>query len=124
EEVDSLMASSKVFLTLSVIEGFGLAIGEALAHNLLVVCYDIPTLREVYGDCPYVRFVKIGKIKEVAYEVINLLKEDFMSSTGFSEPRDFIKRFSWLGVAQKEYSAIKAILSKKQVEKRGDYSCH
>jgi glycosyltransferase involved in cell wall biosynthesis len=129
EEVNSLMASSKVFLTLSTMEGFGLAIGEALAHNLSVVCYDIPTLREIYGDCPYVRFIKIGKIEEVASEVINLLKEDFMSQIGFSEPRDFIKRFSWLEVAQKEYSTIKAILSGKTVKKnflfrKRDYFCH
>jgi glycosyltransferase involved in cell wall biosynthesis len=106
QELKSFIVSSKIFVTLSVIEGFGLAIGEALKYGLPVICYDIPTLREIYGNCNNVIFIRLGDKQKVANEIIKLLRESNLKVNNL--PNIFHSN----EVIKKEYDAIKSVLVK------------
>lgn len=108
EKLSLLMSHCKVFLTLSRIEGFCFSIGEALAHNLPVVCFDIPVLREVYGHCSHIHFVRLGDLKCAADLVIHLIRREY--SAHETEPRECVKSFSWEEVSKKEYVSIKTLV--------------
>ncbi len=51
-EVWTIMSDARALLLPSFAEGFGMPVSEALAHNVPVVCSDLPALREVGGDVP------------------------------------------------------------------------
>lgn len=55
------MKASRVFVFPSLLEGWGLAVAEALACGLPVVCYDIPAIKEIFGGCKSVFLVPAGK---------------------------------------------------------------
>jgi glycosyltransferase involved in cell wall biosynthesis len=104
-----LMKASKIFLFPSMFEGWGMAVGEALACGLPVVCYDIPALREIFGECRSVFFVPIGDSERLAKVAKNLLRRnDFESLTSTSKA--FVKRFGWRKVALRDLQIISALL--------------
>ncbi len=99
------MKASKIFLFPSMFEGWGLAVGEALACGLPVVCYDIPALHEVFGDCESVFFVPLGNTVRFAEKVREILDRD--NSARFeSMSKEYVKRFSWKQVAAKDLKII------------------
>jgi glycosyltransferase involved in cell wall biosynthesis len=51
-EVSRLLVSSRALLLPSFAEGFGMPVAEALAHNVPVICSQLPALREAGGDAP------------------------------------------------------------------------
>lgn len=114
QDLLSLLMSSKVFVTLSTTEGWGLAMGEAVACGLPVVCYEIPSLREVYDSCNSVRLVEIGNTRKAADEIGKLLEAGESQPENPDHLRAFVRRFSWKEVARKEHVAIKSV-----VEERG-----
>lgn len=102
-----ILSTSKVFVSTSKMEGWGIAVAEALTAGLPVVCYDIPCLKENYEDCASVFFCPIDDIKAFAEQVINLLSlpEDehiILRRTS----RSYVKSFDWRKVAEKEYEAL------------------
>lgn len=105
-EMYSLMKASKTFLFPSVFEGWGLAVGEALACGLPVVCYDIPALREIFGGCQSVFFVPIGDTEMFADTVEKILQDgdfDELETTS----KEYAKRFPWKRVALKDMRIIR-----------------
>lgn len=117
QELLSLLMASKVFVTLSKAEGWGLAVGEALACGLPVVCYELPSLREVHGSCEKVRLVEIGNIQQAADEIIELLKEGERQRNEPDLSHAFTRRFSWKEVACRENAAIKSVIKSKVYER-------
>jgi len=53
-------------------DSFSLVVLESLALGTMVVAYDIPAIREVYGDLVYT--VQEGDINSMARGVIKVLK--------------------------------------------------
>jgi glycosyltransferase involved in cell wall biosynthesis len=101
----ALMKASKVFLFPSKFEGWGLAIGEALACGLPVVCYDIPALREIFGDCRSVFFVGSNNTAGFARSCQDILsRDDLESLRTISE--QYIRRFDWTEVAATDLQFI------------------
>jgi glycosyltransferase involved in cell wall biosynthesis len=108
-EMYKLMKASRVFVLPSRFEGWGLAVGEALACGLPVVCYDIPALREVFGLCPSVFFVPIGDTGKFAETVKKILKEGdlcVLERTG----KEFVRRFSWDAIAAQDMQILKTLV--------------
>jgi len=98
EVMYSLMKASRVFILPSMFEGWGITLAEALACGLPVICYDIPALCEVFGECDSVFFVKMGNVNMLTEAIFRVLDHgDLDSFTRIS--RDFVKRFSWENVA-------------------------
>jgi glycosyltransferase involved in cell wall biosynthesis len=108
----SYFKSSKVFV-FPIKEkeiGWGLVVAEALACGLPVVCYDNPTLREIFGSCKSVIFVPVGNVEELAKNVLYLLKNEEVLSEYSKISKEYAKRFSWDAIAKKELEIVKSII--------------
>ena len=51
-----------------------MAVAEALACGLPIVCYEIPALKEVFGGCKSVFFVSQFNSKVLAEKVLQILE--------------------------------------------------
>jgi glycosyltransferase involved in cell wall biosynthesis len=106
-ELYSLLKSSKVFIFPSLFEGWGIAVAEALACGLPVVAYDIPALKENFGDCKGVFLVAVKDFEEMSSKILNILnmsEEDLCKLGSFSE--EYSKRFVWEEVAKKDLAFL------------------
>jgi glycosyltransferase involved in cell wall biosynthesis len=109
-EMYSLLKSGRVFVFPSRFEGWGLAVAEALACGLPVVCYDIPALREVFGECKSVFFVPVGNIERLSSAVKKILEMEKKKYDEFSEiSRNYVSRFAWSEVAMKDLQVIRKL---------------
>jgi glycosyltransferase involved in cell wall biosynthesis len=103
------MKASKVFLFPSRFEGWGLAVGEALACGLPVVCYDLPALREIFGGCKSVFFVASKDTADLARSCENILfRDDLKKLRIISE--EYVRRFDWTDVAAADLQFIENFL--------------
>lgn len=109
ETVYKVLKSAKVLVFPSHIEGFSIAVGEALIAGLPVVCWDIPTLREVYGRCLSVKFIPKGDINKFSEEVYHLLKDKNYRFALRSEGQKYASRFSWDSVVYKFAQILKTL---------------
>lgn len=104
-ELYALLKASKVFLFPSRFEGWGLAVGEALGAGLPVVCYDIPALREVFGECRSVFFTRVGDVERFAQTIVKIFEEKGLAELE-AVSKEFAQRFNWEEVALKDLDTI------------------
>jgi glycosyltransferase involved in cell wall biosynthesis len=107
DEIVKLQSESRFFITLSRTEGFGMAIAEALAAGLPVVAWDIPPLREIFGDCEAVFLCPQGNVKQVVSSSANLLtipQENWNELS--TQASNYSHRFSWREAARKELNVF------------------
>jgi len=107
-ELYTQMKASKVFLFPSRFEGWGLAVGEALACGLPVVCYSIPALREVFGRCSSVFFIPVGDTGRFAEAVEEILSEDNLGELEATS-KEYAKHLSWETVALNDLQIIRTM---------------
>jgi len=105
------MKASKVFVFPSLLEGWGLAVAEALACGLPVVCYDIPAIREVFGNCKSVFLVPLGDIDKLASTIIEILQMDLNAFENIS--KTYVKYFDWDNVSLKDLEIIRCVTNSK-----------
>jgi len=108
-ELYVLLKASKVFLFPSRFEGWGLAVGEALGAGLPVVCYDIPALREVFGECRSVFFTRVGDVARFAQTVEKIFEESGLAKLE-AVSKEFARRFNWEEVALKDLDTIEDLV--------------
>jgi glycosyltransferase involved in cell wall biosynthesis len=101
------MKASKVFVFPSLLEGWGLAVAEALACGLPVVCYDIPAIREIFGGCKSVFLIPAGNEDRLALAILQVLKMDLPELAKIS--KNYVKDFDWDRVAFRDLEIIKAV---------------
>jgi len=112
-ELYTLMKASRVFAFPSMFEGWGLAVGEALACGLPVVCYDIPALREIFGACSSVFFVPIGDTEIFTETVEKILHDgDFDELETIS--KEYVKRFTWKRVALNDLQIVENLIHRRE----------
>ena len=104
DEMYKAMKASKAFITASVAEGWGISIAEALACGIPVVCYNIKTLREAWGDCPHITFCEVGDINGFADSVAKVLESRHSSA----EIRNYVERYDWEEVARRDLEIIRS----------------
>jgi len=106
-ELYTSLKASKVFVFPSLFEGWGLAVAEALACGLPVVCYDIPALREVFGKCHSVFFVPARDVEKLASTVLEVLnmKE---TRTLAEASKTYVQNFSWERIAMRDLQILKS----------------
>jgi glycosyltransferase involved in cell wall biosynthesis len=115
DELYSSLKASRIFAFPSMFEGWGLAVGEALACGLPVVCYDIPALREIFGACRSVFFVPIGDTAIFAETIEKILQEgDFGKLETIS--KEYVKNFVWKRVALEDLRIIRNLVSPQRIE--------
>lgn len=104
-KVYQIMKSSRIYITPSYEEGWGIAVGEALACGLPVVAYDLPAYRRIYGSVIYT--VPVGDKKAFAEKIISLLslsdEEREKMAPIFIQS---VAKYDWDEIAEKEYQYL------------------
>jgi len=111
KEIYSLLKSSKTFIFPSLFEGWGIAIAEALACGLPAVAYDIPALREVFGECKSVFLVPAKNFESLSSTVLKVLNKSKKELNELSNcSKAYSKQFSWKKIAKRDLRVIKKFL--------------
>lgn len=108
---NALLAASKMGLSLSYEEGWGLSVTEYLAAGLPVIAYDLPVFRSVFPQ--QLDLVKPGDTTAVADRLISLLQNPARQKEIGEQGRRFVRQFDYRQAAGKELALIE-----KAVENR------
>lgn len=76
DDLRDVLSSSKVLMYPSHSDSFSISILNSLHLKTKVVAYDLPALKDVYGNIPAVRFVKEYDAEAMALAISGILKED------------------------------------------------
>jgi glycosyltransferase involved in cell wall biosynthesis len=99
----SVMKSSRIFVFPSYEEGWGIAISEAMACGLPIVCYELLSYK-VFGDL--IIKVEIGNRQAMARVIIDLLSKHCQKTTITTNTIGNIKLLTWENIATKELQEI------------------
>ncbi len=99
-----ILKSSKVFISPSHEEGFGIAILEGMACGLPVVAWDLPVYREVFPK-GIIR-VPTGNIEEFAWSILDLLEDSKLYGRISKEAREMSLRYDWDKIVKRELELI------------------
>jgi len=110
-EKSIIVANSKIFLFPSYLESWGISIAEAMAAGLPVVAYNLHVYKEVFED--KLVTVPLGDVDALAKQIIFLLENpDFATKIGEAS-REFVKRYDWKTVSEKELSVMINLINKR-----------
>lgn len=84
-----------IYLGPSVIEGWGLTIGEAMICGQAVVCTDNLGYREMAVDEETALIAPVKDANQLAENIIRLVEDDTLRKVIAEKGRQYIKRFSW-----------------------------
>lgn len=88
KDVDRYYENASVLLLTSEIEGYCMVLGEACAHGLPIVAYDLPYLP--FASCEGIDWVDQGDIESAAEAVASLLKDECKRSEMGRAARRFV----------------------------------
>ena len=103
-----IVKSSKVFISPSHEEGFGIAILEAMACGLPVVAWDLPVYREVFPK-GIIR-VPENDISRFASVIIELLEDENKRKLLVEDAKNQAKEYDWNEIAEREIRLIRDIM--------------
>ncbi len=107
EEVNDITASAFAMVYVSLFEGFGLPILEAMQCNVPVICSDKSSMPEVCGNAGYT--VDPKNISQIS-EAMTLLENDEGLRVKMIEAgKNQKKKFDWDSTARITYEAIKSV---------------
>lgn len=104
EEKYAVLKSSKVFVSPSHEEGFGIAVLEAMACGLPVVAWDLPVYQEIFKE-GMIR-ISLGDHEAFAAAVVNLLGNEEKRAEMGQEAKSLAQEYDWEQVAAKEWSLL------------------
>ena len=99
-----LLKSSNIFLFPSYYESFSIVVLEAMACGLPVVAYDLPMYEDIYGE--NIWKVPLGDLNQFADVIICFLNNDQLRRTFGAEGQEFVQRYDWDKIAEKEYQDL------------------
>jgi len=108
QEKIKLIKNSKIFIYPTHKEGWGIALGEALAAQLPVVCYDLPLFKELF-NCEAVRMCKEGNIEQMVAEAMQLIEDSVERERLGIIGRHFIQTYSWETITDIETKIYKHV---------------
>jgi glycosyltransferase involved in cell wall biosynthesis len=107
-EKDALLCESRIGLSLSFEEGWGLSINEFLAAALPVVAYALPIFDAVFPNQLY--SVKSGNVDAAAAEIVRLLSADAERTEAGQRGRQFVMQYDFRNVARSELKLLETVL--------------
>ena len=110
---NELLSSSRIGLSLSYEEGWGLSVTEYLAAGLPVVAYDLPVFQSVFPQ--QLDIVQSGNRKATADRLCDWIRNPGRQLKRSKEASRFARQFDYRAVAQKELALIKKTIQKSQV---------
>jgi glycosyltransferase involved in cell wall biosynthesis len=115
-EKNRLLADSKIGLSLSFEEGWGLSVNEYLATGIPAVVYDLPIYREVFPDL--LVSVQRGDKKGMVSEILRLLGDADLRKRLGDRARQYVERYDYREIAQAELDAISEGLGRRRAGRR------
>lgn len=99
-------AAAYVFPSLS--EGFGIPGLNAMASGLPVVCSNIPTLKEIYGDAAL--YFNPHNPKDIAEKIRQVISNDKIKSDLVKKGKGQVQKYSWRQMAQETLKVYEGVL--------------
>lgn len=91
--LEKLYREASLYISLSLFEGFGLTLLEAMNFKCPVVCSDIPVFREIYkGSCIYVNPKNVTNIK---IGIENVLKSQHKQKKLINKSNKIVEEYDW-----------------------------
>ncbi len=106
-EKNALLASSRIGLSLSYEEGWGLSVTEYLAAGLAVAAYDLPVFASVFAD--QIRRVPRGDTAAIADVLAGWIRDRAECERVGQQGRAFVRRFDYREVAREEMGLMEAL---------------
>jgi glycosyltransferase involved in cell wall biosynthesis len=104
-EKNRLLARSRVGISLSYEEGWGLSVTEFLAAGLPVVAYQLPVFEQVFPQ--RLESVKAGDAEGAGKEIIALLQDETRRKERGAEGREFVRQYDYREIARKELEVLR-----------------
>jgi glycosyltransferase involved in cell wall biosynthesis len=104
EQKFKYVTQAKLFLLPSHEENWAIVIGEALAAETPVICYDLMELRAVWKESCL--FIEKGNIDAFANEILKLLDAPNKLECRQKEGLAFVQHFDWMQIAETELAII------------------
>ncbi len=107
---NELLAQSRVGVSLSYEEGWGLSVTEFLAAGLPVAAYELPVFRHIFPG----QLVPVppGDWRGLAREVAALLMDETRQRAMGIAGRQFVQRYDYRQVAKEELAALQAVVNR------------
>lgn len=109
QELTKLFQKATAYVFPSLSEGFGIPGLNAMASGLPVVCSNIPTLKEVYGDAAL--YFDPHNPKDIAEKIHQVISDDKIRSDLVKKGKSQVQKYSWRRMAQETLGIYKAALS-------------
>ena len=106
---NELLARSRVGLSLSYEEGWGLSVTEFLASALPVVAYRLPVFEQVFPD--QLELIAPGDAAAAASEIVALLNDDGRRLDRGSAGREFTRKYDFREIAKEELQILQNVLN-------------
>jgi glycosyltransferase involved in cell wall biosynthesis len=107
-EKNKLLGRSRVGLSLSYEEGWGLSITEFMALGLPVVAYELPVFEEVFPG--HLELAPPHDMEAAASKVLGLLGDDQRRLSLGLKSKEFVARYDYRNMAQAELAKLSAVL--------------
>lgn len=104
KEKNHFLAQSRIGLSLSNEEGWGLSITEFLAFGMPVVAYELPVFSQVFPT--QLEHVQRGDHRAAAQETIRLLNNPRQLKKRGQDGREFVRRYDYRQFAKQELEVI------------------
>jgi len=108
EELNLLYQNALIYISPSLLEGFGLPGIEAMANGLPVVSSDASCLPEIYGDAAL--YFNPQNTEEMIRAILKLLNSRNLRNKLIKNGYERIKQFCWQKCAQETLEIYKSVL--------------
>ena len=103
----SLIKSSKIFVSASYEESWGIAVSEGMACGLAVVCYNLSAYN-IFGDA--IIKVNVGNKEQMADAITDLLADNNKQKTLASDAKEIVaKMLNWDKISEEELKEINSL---------------
>jgi glycosyltransferase involved in cell wall biosynthesis len=110
KQKNDLLARSRIGLSLSFEEGWGLSINEFLATGIPVVAYGLPIFDTVFPD--QLIKVPVGDRSATARAILELIDNPTRQRELGLRGREFVERYDFRNVAKQELAALQQLFEK------------
>ena len=112
DELNIHYESSSLYVSLSLIEGFGLTPLEAMNSGCPVICSDIPVFKEIFKDA--CEFTDPNNVEKIKIKIEQILKSKEQQKKMIILGHELAKTFTWEKCASETLKLYKNLLNDRK----------